>query len=229
MMDLTEAMIRQVAEEVCGTSRIEVGGEKVDLSAAWPRRPLRDAIAEETGIDILQHGDLASLSEAARGAGFDPSGAPSWARLVDDLFSERVEPKLVQPTFITDYPLELSPLAKRSPDDPRLVERFEPFVAGMEIGNAFSELNDPDDQRERLAAQAEARAAGDEEAHPLDEDYLTALEHGMPPTGGLGIGVDRLVMLFADVPNLREVILFPHLRPRDGGESGGAGDEEEAG
>ena len=132
---------------------------------------------------------------------------------MDDLFSAHVEPKLIQPTLVTDYPLELSPLAKRSPDDPRLVERFEPFIAGMEIGNAFSELNDPDDQRERLEGQTRARAAGDEEAHPLDEDYLRALEYGLPPTGGLGIGVDRLVMILADAPNLREVILFPHLRP----------------
>ena len=215
MMDLTEAMIREIAQEVCGSAQIEVGGEKIDLATAWPRIPLRDAIAEGTGIDIFEHPDLPSLSGAARAAGMDPGDAPNWARLVDELFSERVEPKLVQPTFITDYPVELSPLAKRSPGDPRLVERFEPFVAGMEIGNAFSELNDPDDQRERLTAQAAAHSAGDEEAHPLDEEYLTALEHGMPPTGGLGIGVDRLVMLLADVPNLREVILFPHLRPRE--------------
>jgi lysyl-tRNA synthetase class 2 len=141
---------------------------------------------------------------------------------VDDLFSEHVEPKLLQPTFITDYPLELSPLAKRSPEDPRLVERFEPFVGGMEIGNAFSELNDPDDQRQRLEAQVRAQQAGDEEAHPLDEDYIRMLEHGLPPTGGLGIGVDRLVMILTDAPNLREVILFPHLRPspsQQGGEA----------
>ena len=215
MMELTESMIREIAEEVCGGARIEVQGQKIDLAAAWRRVSLRDAIGEETGIDILEHAELSALREALRAAGMDPGDAPSWGRLVDDLFSERVEPKLVQPTFITDYPLELSPLAKRSPEDPRLVERFEPFVAGMEIGNAFSELNDPDDQRERLVAQAAAKAAGDEEAHPLDEEYLTALEHGLPPTGGLGIGVDRLVMLLADVPNLREVILFPHLRPTD--------------
>ncbi len=139
--------------------------------------------------------------------------APTWGKLVDDLFSEHVEPKLVQPTFITDYPAELSPLAKRNPENPELVERFEPFIAGMEIGNAFSELNDPDDQRERLLAQVKAQEAGDDEAHPLDEDYIRALEHGLPPTGGLGIGVDRLVMLLTDQHHIREVILFPTLRP----------------
>jgi lysyl-tRNA synthetase class 2 len=125
-----------------------------------------------------------------------------------------VEPHLIQPTLVTDYPVELSPLAKRKPDDPRLVERFEPFLAGMEVGNAFSELNDPDDQRERLVASREALEAGDEEAHPLDEDYLRALEVGLPPTGGLGVGVDRLVMILCDAPNLREVVTFPHMRPR---------------
>jgi lysyl-tRNA synthetase class 2 len=135
---------------------------------------------------------------------------------VDDLFSEHVEPHLIQPTMITDYLLELSPLAKRSPEDARLVERFEPFMAGMEMGNGFSELNDPDDQRARFEATCRDHAAGDEEAHPLDEDYLQALELGLPPTGGLGMGVDRLVMILADAPNLREVIAFPHMRPEEG-------------
>jgi lysyl-tRNA synthetase class 2 len=138
-----------------------------------------------------------------------------------------VEPTLIQPTFVTDYPVELSPLAKRSPTDPRLVERFEPFLAGMEIGNAFSELNDPDDQRERLLASRRAFEAGDEEAHPLDEDYLRALEVGLPPTGGLGMGVDRLAMILCDAPNLREVIAFPHMRPSAAGSEereDGAGD-----
>ena len=148
-----------------------------------------------------------------RARGLDPGEAPTWAKLVDDLFSAHVEPGLVQPVFVTDYPWELSPLAKRSSEDPRLVERFEPFVAGMEIGNAFSELNDPDDQRQRLEAQVEARRVGDVEAHPLDEEYIRTLEHGLPPTGGLGIGVDRLVIVVANASHIREVILFPHLRP----------------
>jgi len=147
------------------------------------------------------------------GAALDPGDAPTWGQLVDHLFSEHVEPKLVQPTFLVDYPVELSPLAKRSPDDPRLVERFELFAAGMELANAFSELNDPDDQRARFEEQRRARSAGDEEAHPLDEDFLAALEHGMPPTGGLGVGIDRLVMLLAGAAHLREVLLFPYMRP----------------
>lgn len=214
MMDLAEEMILELASKVCGTGQVEYQGGKLDLSRPWPRIPLCDAIREATQIDVLEHGDLDSLREAMRSRGFDPGGAPTWAKLVDDLFSDQVEPGLIQPTFITDHPLDLSPLAKRSVADPRLAERFEPFMAGMEVGNAFSELNDPDDQRARLKAQREAHAAGDLEAHPLDEDYVTALEHGLPPTGGLGIGVDRLVMILADVPNLREVILFPHLRPR---------------
>jgi lysyl-tRNA synthetase class 2 len=208
-------MLREIAASVRGTTQIEYQGRSLDLGAPWPRLPMGAAIRDATGIDVLEHGDLESLREAMRSRDLEPSAAPTWARLVDDLFSDRVEPDLIQPTFITDYPLELSPLAKRSTEDARLVERFEPFVAGMEIGNAFSELNDPDDQRARLDEQRRALAAGDEEAHPLDEDFVTALEHGLPPTGGLGIGVDRLVMILADVANLREVILFPHLRPVD--------------
>jgi lysyl-tRNA synthetase class 2 len=213
MMELTEAMVAWVAREVTGDAKIEYQGREIDLAGPWPRRTLREALQAALGIDVLAHDSLEDLRRQVRSAGFDAGDAPTWARLVDDLFSTHVEPTLVQPTFITDYPLELSPLAKRSPADPRLVERFEPFVAGMEIGNAFSELNDPDDQRARLELQAGARRAGDLEAHPLDEDYLVALEHGLPPTGGLGIGVDRLVMLLADVSHIREVILFPHLRP----------------
>jgi lysyl-tRNA synthetase class 2 len=213
MMDLTESLLREIAERVLGSTRIEYRGEKLDLGAPWPRMRLCDAIAEATGVDVLAAPDLPSLREALRREGLDPGDAPTWATLVDALFSAHVEPRLVQPTFVTDYPRELSPLAKRSAADPRLVERFEPFVAGMEIGNAFSELNDPDDQRERLLEQARASARGDLEAHPLDEDYVLALEYGLPPTGGLGIGVDRLVMILADAPHIREVVLFPHLRP----------------
>jgi len=213
MMDLSEAMLRDIANTVCGGEQVPYQGGLIDFAGPWPRVTLRDKLLEGTGIDIGANADLPSLLKAADEAGLSHGDAPNWGNLVDDLFSEYVEPKLVQPIFITDYPVELSPLAKRSSDDPNLVERFEIFIAGMEIGNAFSELNDPDDQRRRLEAQSIARDDGDDEAHPLDEDYLRALEHGMPPTGGLGVGVDRLVMILADAPNLREVILFPHLRP----------------
>ena len=162
---------------------------------------------------MLAAPDLEALRRAVRERGLDPGDAPTWGRLVDALLSEHVEPNLVQPTFLTDYPVELSPLAKQAAGNPRLVERFELFIAGIEIANAFSELNDPDDQRRRFEEQAKAAAAGDEDAHPMDEDYLRALEYGLPPTGGLGVGIDRLLAVLTGSPNLREVILFPHLRP----------------
>ena len=216
MMDLTENMVRGIAEQVLGKTRIEYQGQTLDLGGAWRRVSVCDAIREATGIDVLAAPDLESLQRATTAARLDPGDAPSWGVLVDRLLSEHVEPALVQPTFLIDHPVELSPLAKRSVSNPRLVERFEPFIAGMEIGNAFSELNDPIDQRARFEAQLCARAAGDEEAHPMDEDYLLALEHGLPPTGGLGIGVDRLVMVLTDAPSLREVLLFPHVKPEPG-------------
>jgi len=218
MMDLTQSMVQEIAERVIGATSLTYQGETIDLGGDWPRVTLHDAIAEATGIDILAAPDLGSLREASRSRGIDPGAAPTWAVLVDELFSEHVEHGLVQPTVITDHPVELSPLAKRRMDDPRLVERFEPFVAGMEIGNAFSELNDPEDQRRRFEAQQVRQEQGDEEAQPLDEDFLLAMEHGMPPTGGLGIGVDRLAMVLADVPNLREILLFPHVKPEAGGD-----------
>ena len=217
MMDLTESMVGEIAERVLGVNRVEYQGHTLELAAPWPRVTLRDAIAERCGgVDILAADDLEGLRESVRSAGLDPGEAPTWGVLVDDLFSEHVEPELIQPCFITHYPVELSPLAKRSVEDPRVVERFEVFVAGVELGNAFSELNDPVDQRGRFEAMQTAREQGDEEAHPLDEEFLTCLEHGMPPTGGLGVGVDRLVMFLTDAPSLREVLLFPHMRPQSG-------------
>jgi lysyl-tRNA synthetase class 2 len=213
MMDLTEAMLEQVVREATGSTRIRYQGQEIDFARPWPRRSLRDAILAATGVDVLAASDLDALRKAVREVGLDPGEAPSWGKLVDELLSAHVEPGLGEPTFLTDYPVELSPLAKRSPEDPRLSERFELFVAGMELANAFSELNDPDEQRARFEAQREAFAAGDEEAHPLDEDFLVALEHGMPPTGGLGVGVDRLVMVLGDAATLREALLFPHVRP----------------
>ncbi len=213
MMDLAEAMIGFIAERLAGTREFEWRGQPIRFEGPWPRISMRDAIAKETGLDIFADGEWHSLVDAARAKGFDVPDAPTWGKFVDNLFSVSVEPKLIEPTFITDYPHELSPLAKRSVEEPRLVERFELFIGGMEIGNAFSELNDPDDQRMRFEEQRRAAAAGDDEAHPMDEDYLRAIEHGLPPTGGLGIGIDRLAMVLTDAPSLREVILFPHLRP----------------
>jgi lysyl-tRNA synthetase class 2 len=213
MMELVQALVTDAAQAALGALSVPHGAATLELGGTWKRITMADAIREATGIDILASTDLASLRAAAAAAGIERSDAPTWALLVDEIFSARVEPGLIQPTFVTHHPTELSPLAKRSPEDPRLVERFELFMAGMELANAFSELNDPDDQRARFEESRRDAAAGDAEAHPLDEDFLTALEHGMPPTGGLGVGVDRLVRVLADAPNLREVILFPHLRP----------------
>jgi lysyl-tRNA synthetase class 2 len=212
MMELVESLIQAVAGEVFEGTPPFFAARGLELGGPWPRITLQRAIQEATGVDVLATPDREGLRQAVRAAGLDPGDAPTWATGVDQLFSEHVEPKLVAPTFVTDYPVDLSPLAKRSTADPRLVERFELFIGGIEVANAFSELNDPDDQRARFEAQREARAAGDEDAHPMDEDYLRALEQGMPPTGGLGVGVGRLVMVLADAPSLRETELFPTLR-----------------
>ena len=211
---MVEDMVADAAREATGSATVAWKGGEVDLAPPWRRVTLREALVEASGIDILEHHDADALREAMRARGLDAPAEASWAKLVDGLLSHTLEPHLVQPTFLLDYPVELSPFAKRRGDDPRLVERFEAFAGGMEIANAFTELNDPDDQRERfLALQAEP-PAGDEEAQPMDEDFLVALEHGMPPTGGLGLGIDRLVMLLTDRHSIREVVLFPAMRDR---------------
>jgi lysyl-tRNA synthetase class 2 len=218
MMDLVEGMVGFAAERALGTPTIERDGVKIDLSQPWPRRSMTELIREATAIDIERSADLDSLRAAvkqARVPNVDPQAVNTWAGLVDAVFSETVEPALVSPTFVVDYPAALSPLAKRDPARPHMVERFEGFMGGMEICNAFSELNDPDDQRVRFQEQVEASRRGDLEAQPLDEDFLRALEHGMPPTGGMGLGVGRLAMMLTGASHLREVKLFPHLRPRD--------------
>jgi lysyl-tRNA synthetase class 2 len=179
----------------------------------WRRISLLDAIAEYAHVDPQRLLDGESTRTLCRELRLPASEALHHSTLVNNIFEAYVEPHLIQPTFVIDYPTAISPLAKRKPDNPDLVERFEPFIAGQEIGNAFSELNDPLDQRRRFEEQARERAAGDEEAHPMDEDYLRALEYGMPPTGGLGIGIDRLVMLLTDSASIRDVILFPQMRP----------------
>jgi lysyl-tRNA synthetase class 2 len=191
-------------------------GSPVDLAPPWPRRTLRQAIIDEAGIDPLADHDRDRLVEFMREDGLDTSADHTWANAVDHLLSHYVEARTTSPVFIIDYPVELSPFSKRKADDPTLVERFEPICNGMELGNGYSELNDPIEQRARFEEQLRAAAAGDEETQPMDEDYLRALEYGMPPTCGVGIGIDRLMMVLLGKPTIREVILFPALRPRDG-------------
>jgi lysyl-tRNA synthetase class 2 len=212
VMAMMEEMVAFAAQEARGTTRVPWKGEEIDLAPPWRRIPFRDALRDGAGIDVMEHHDADSLRAAMREAGLDAPAEALWPKLVDGILSQVVEPTLVQPTILFDYPVELSPFAKRHPDDPRMVERFEAFAGGMEIANAFTELNDPDDQRARMDDLAAARAAGDEEAEPTDEDFLVALEHGMPPTGGLGLGIDRLAMLLTDRHSIREVVLFPATR-----------------
>ncbi len=214
MMALTEAIIAHVAEVATGGTRVAYGGSEIDLTPPWPRRGMAELVLEKTGVDFLAIDDAASAREAARHLGCGISGTENWGQALEAVFGARVEDTLIQPTHVVGFPRDISPLAKADRNDPRLVERFETYVYGWEIANAFSELNDPLDQRARFEAQMLARAAGDEEAQMLDEDYVTALEYGLPPCGGLGIGIDRLVMLLTDSPSIRDVIAFPTLRPR---------------
>lgn len=212
VMAMVEEMVPWIAQTVLGTSVITYQGNTIDLKPPWRRISLRDAILEQTGVDIEATLDRDELYRQVAGMALPIEPTASRGKIIDELLSTRVEHRLIQPTFVMDYPVELSPLAKRKPGHPDLVERFEAYVGGLEIANAFSELNDALDQRARFAQQVEARARGDEEAHLFDEDFVEALEHGMPPTGGLGMGIDRLVMLLTDRHSIREVILFPHLR-----------------
>jgi lysyl-tRNA synthetase class 2 len=214
MMELMQEMVAAIAREVCGSTVIEYQEQKIDFTPPWRRLPLRDAILEQTGVDIEAHHTLGSLSQEVARRGIRLDRVVTWAKLIDKLLDEAVKPTLVQPTFIIDHPLEMSPLAKRQPDNPMRVERFEPFAATLELGDAWSELNDPLEQRTRFEAQEALRQAGDEAAQRLDEEFLLALEYGMPPTGGLGIGIDRLAMIFTNSTSIRDVILFPALRPK---------------
>jgi len=216
VMALAEELVSFAAQEALGTTSITYQGHEIDLRPPWQRRTLRDVILEETGIDYDAYPDAETLYEAIRAIGGATEPKTTRGKLIDPILINYVERSLIQPTFLYDYPAEVSPLAKKRADDPTTVERFEFFIGGLELGNAFSELNDPADQRERFLAQAEAFGAGDEEAHPQDEDYVNALSYGMPPTGGFGMGVDRLTMLFTDQTSIREVILFPHLRSESG-------------
>jgi lysyl-tRNA synthetase class 2 len=214
MMELTEAMIAEVCQQVCGGTRIHYQGTDIDLTPPWRRATMHELVEEATGLNFEAFTTRAQAAEAMEAAGLEvPAAADSVGRLLNEAFEQRVEANLIQPTFVTDYPIEISPLARKHRSKPGLVERFELFIVGRETANAFSELIDPVDQRERLEAQQARKAAGDLEAQGLDEDFVHALEVGMPPTGGLGIGIDRLVMLLTDSPSIRDVIAFPLMRP----------------
>jgi lysyl-tRNA synthetase class 2 len=215
MMRLVEDLCREMCLAVTGSTVATYQGQSVDFGAEWQRVPMAEAIAERTGIDIAQATTIGALHEAIALQNVRVERKSTWGKQVDELFSEYVQPLLVQPTFITDYPVDLSPLAKRKPGQPAFTERFEAFVVSMELGNAFTELNDPFDQEQRFLDQLKDFEAGDSDAHQMDSDYVNALMYGMPPTGGLGLGVDRIVMLLTDNPSIREVILFPHKRQRE--------------
>ena len=213
MMIMVEEMISSVADEIYGTKVLEFNETKIDFTPPWPRLDLRETIKEYSGIDYIENLDIDSLSKEMKRLGIDVDKQVSWGGMMDKLISSKVEPNLIQPCFLVDYPISMSPLAKKKRSDPRVVERFEGFVAGMEICNSFTELNDPIDQRERFEQQEDLRDKFEkEEMDRLDEDFLVAIEHGMPPTGGIGIGLDRITMLLCNQKTIREVILFPHLR-----------------
>lgn len=216
MMRLTEEMVAHIAKEVLGSTVITYQGETIDLTPPWRRMTMLDAVKEFCGVDFLAfRGDTARGRAEAQKLGVEVAEGKSWGEAMYAVFDEKVEGQLAQPTFILDYPVEVSPLTKRKPDMPELTERFELFITRRELANAYSELNDPIDQRERLVRQAKLREAGDLEADMMDEDFVTSMEYGMPPTGGLGIGLDRLIMLLTDSYSIRDVLLFPTMKPRD--------------
>jgi lysyl-tRNA synthetase, class II len=214
MMDLAEALIVEAAKEVLGGTRITFGDKEIELAAPWPRKSMAELVRDETGVDFLTLSDDAAARDAARRLGADCPESAGWGRALEAAFAARVEDKLLQPTHVTGFPREISPLAKADRADPRLTERFETYVNGWEVANAFSEINDPLDQLERFEAQMKERERGDEEAQHLDADFVLALEYGMPPAGGLGIGIDRLAMLLTNSPSIRDVIAFPTMRPK---------------
>jgi lysyl-tRNA synthetase class 2 len=212
LMSFTEELVLHIAERVLGGKKLKYGKSEIDLTPPWPRVPMLEAMRDR-GVPGEALADHPGALAWAKKEGIEVQPGASFGKVLDDIFSHVVEPELVAPTFIVDYPVELSPLARRKPDEPSLVERFELFIAGREIANAFSELNDPMDQRGRFEEQVRQKAAGDEESHEMDEDFVRALEYGMPPAAGEGIGIDRLVMLLTDSHSIRDVLLFPHLRP----------------
>jgi lysyl-tRNA synthetase class 2 len=215
MMRITEEMVAYIAQKCLGTTKIMYQGTEIDLTPPWTRITMVDAVKKYAGIDFNEIQSDEEAREAAKKLHIAVPKDATKGSVLNEIFEETVEPNLIQPTFIMDYPIEVSPLAKRKTDDPNFTSRFEAFIVGRETANAFSELNDPIDQKERFMRQVEEREKGDEEAHMMDEDFVRALEYGMPPTGGLGIGIDRLIMLLTDSASIRDVILFPTLRPRE--------------
>ncbi|MDN5323518.1 MAG: lysyl-tRNA synthetase, class [Clostridia bacterium] len=215
MMSLTEEMIAYIAEKCLGTTKIIYEDTEIDLTPPWTRITMVDAVKKYAGVDFKEIETDEEAREVARKLNISVSKDATKGSILNEIFEETVEPHLVQPTFILDYPIEVSPLAKRKEEDPNFTYRFEAFIVCRETANAFSELNDPIDQKERFLKQVEQREKGDDEAHMMDEDFVRALEYGMPPTGGLGIGIDRLIMLLTNSPSIRDVILFPTLRPRE--------------
>ena len=217
MMDILEGILSGAAKEILGTYQLQWLGQDIDLTPSWKRLTMAEAVKNVTGADFMDiEGDAEAAVELAKSVGVDMDGVDkTWGNALYETFDQKVEETLIQPTFITMYPVEVSPLAKRSPSDPHLTERYEMFVCGCEMGNAFTELNDPMDQYERFKAQAEKRANGDDEADMMDEDYVMALEYGLPPTGGLGFGIDRCAMMLCGTDSIRDVILFPTMKPLD--------------
>ena len=213
MMDLTERIFGHIADTVIGSRKITYQGTEINLGSPWERLTMIEAVRKYVGIDFDSTEDMNELKAQAKKAGVEFDDDISWGKLLYECFDQKVEEKLVQPTFVYDYPVDVSPLAKRKPTDKRMTERFEFFITAKEFGNAFSELNDPIDQRERFMAQVKQREKGDDEAQMMDDDYVNALMYGMPPTGGLGIGIDRMVMLFTDSASIRDVLLFPTMKP----------------
>ncbi len=216
MMDIFEELLSSAANDILGSYAVKWQGQKIDLTPGWERLTMADAVKKYTGVDFMSFTSAEDAVAAAKSIGVELEGKElTWGNMLYECFDQKVEDKLIQPTFILDHPVEVSPLAKRKPSDPRLTERFELFICGSEMGNAFSELNDPIDQKERFMRQVALRNAGDEEAGMMDDDYINALEYGMPPTGGLGIGIDRCVMLLTNSSSVRDVIIFPTMKPLD--------------
>lgn len=214
MMDHVENLVQSVVKKIHGGLKIPYGDYEIDFSGPWPRKGMLELVAEQTKVDFLHFGTAEQARKAADDLGISTPPEANWGQVVEAVFAEQVEPTLIQPIHVTDYPMDISPLAKTHRSNPRLVERFETFINTWEIANAFSELNDPKEQRRRFDLQVAAREAGDDEAQMLDEDFVAALEYGLPPTGGWGMGIDRLCMLLTNSSNIRDVICFPTLKPR---------------